>query len=139
MASSADDWAEGNGRLICVDFDGVIHSYQHGFEGIDQANDPPVPGAFEFLDTLLQAGFRVAIYSSRSREYAGLRCMANYLHTHGAGHLVHKVSWPREKPAAWLTIDDRAVTFDGTFPSLRTIDRFRPWNRAHKKSSPLDD
>jgi hypothetical protein len=34
-----------------------------------------------------------------------------------------------EKPAAWLTIDDRCFRFEGDFPSAEWIRRFRPWNK----------
>lgn len=129
MTSQPNGWVDGKRRLICLDFDGVIHSYVSGWQGISRANDPPVDGALEFIDTCLQANFCVAIYSSRSRSYAGMRCMADYLAQHSAAHLIHQVSWPAKKPAAWLTIDDRAWRFTGRFPSLLDIDRFRPWNR----------
>jgi len=57
VAVSADDWPEGRGRLVCLDFDGVIHSYTSGWQGIESADDPPVPGAFDFIDTALASGF----------------------------------------------------------------------------------
>jgi len=31
------------------------------------------------------------------------------------------------KPAAFLTIDDRAVCFDGTFPTTEQMLNFKPW------------
>ena len=34
---------------LCVDFDGVIHSYISGWKGADVIPDPPVPGAIEAL------------------------------------------------------------------------------------------
>jgi hypothetical protein len=33
------------------------------------------------------------------------------------------------KPPALMTIDDRAITFDGTFPPAETIKAFKPWNK----------
>lgn len=124
------DWPDGKGRLISLDFDGVIHRYDHGWQGIDRAESPPVEGVFAFISELLQAGFRVAVFSSRSREYLGFKAMASFFERHGAGHLVHAVQWPYEKPASWLHIDDRAFCFRGKFPSLEEVDRFRPWNRV---------
>jgi hypothetical protein len=39
------------------------------------------------------------------------------------------VRFPWFKPAAHLTIDDRAMTFDGTFPEVSAIKAFQPWNK----------
>lgn len=43
--------------------------------------------------------------------------------------IVREIKWPWFKPPAMVTIDDRAITFDGTFPALDSIRRFVPWNK----------
>ena len=40
------------------------------------------------------------------------------------------LKFPTKKPAAFLTIDDRAICFDGTFPSTETMMSFKPWNKS---------
>lgn len=40
-----------------------------------------------------------------------------------------EIKFPTEKPAAWLTIDDRAICFKGEFPSIEMINNFEPWNK----------
>ena len=40
-----------------------------------------------------------------------------------------KLGWPDHKPAAMVTLDDRAVTFDGIFPDPEVLIFFRPWNK----------
>ena len=35
--------------ILCLDFDGVPHSYTSGWKGVDIIPDPPVPGAMQFL------------------------------------------------------------------------------------------
>lgn len=42
---------------------------------------------------------------------------------------LRKIKWPLVKPTAFVTIDDRALTFDGTWPSFEFLDTFKPWNR----------
>jgi len=59
---------------ICLDFDGVLHSYESGWKGIDVIPDPPVPGAFEALAKYV-GHFRVCIYSSRSSAPEGIDAM----------------------------------------------------------------
>lgn len=42
---------------------------------------------------------------------------------------LEEIEWPTEKPAAFVTIDDRALTFDGTWPDIEKLLSFSPWNR----------
>lgn len=117
-------------KIICVDFDGVIHGYQSGWKGATSAYDPPVPGAVEWLMLLVDHGYEVCIYSSRSKEPGGIDCMREYLRRHGMGdrHL-SDLRFPDQKPAASLTVDDRAFCFEGDFPSIAWIERFQPWTK----------
>lgn len=46
-----------------------------------------------------------------------------------ANKLVKRIKFPRSKPAAHLTIDDRAMRFTGTFPSDEEIAAFKPWSQ----------
>lgn len=114
-------------KILCVDFDGVLHSYTSGWKGADVVSDPPVPGAIEWLARAAER-FNVCIYSSRSKEPGGITAMQTWLIAHGCEFL-DLLTFPTEKPAAFLTIDDRAICFDGTFPELEVIDAFVPWNK----------
>ena len=120
-------------KIICIDFDGVLHSYTSGWQGADVATDPPVPGAIEWLVALdRDARFAVCIYSSRSKELGGVKAMRQWLAAHGlpSGPL-SRLLFPTQKPAAFLTIDDRAICFDGSFPSVDDIAGFKPWNKKN--------
>ena len=125
--------------IICVDFDGVLHSYTSGWQGAGVANDPPVDGACEWLEEVTKH-YRVAIYSSRSKSLAGRACMKRYARQHfntatgwSGEHrwdfLYEELEWPWFKPSALITLDDRAICFDGTFPTIETIRGFKPWNK----------
>jgi hypothetical protein len=117
-----------------VDFDGVLHSYSSGWKGAANIPDPPVPGALAFLERAL-ACFEVHIYSSRSHQHRGIGAMQDWLKWHATcgrdkpPEWLGAIVWPTEKPAAFLTIDDRAVTFTGVFPDLEELAAFQPWYR----------
>lgn len=130
--------------IICVDFDGVIHSYTSGWKGIDVIPDPPVPGAIEWLMEHLpcpdgicamaptHTGPIVQIYSSRSKSWFGRRAMKRWLVQNGFPREYISegiLKFPTKKPAAFLTIDDRAICFNGTFPSAAEMLAFKPWNK----------
>lgn len=125
--------------ILCLDFDGVIHSYTSGWKGADVIPDPPVPGALHFIVAAMEH-FTVAIYSSRSGQPGGIAAMNQWLGfwsvdtEHGMpGDFDHgawgAIIWPTEKPAAMVTIDDRAITFTGEWPSIETLKNFKPWNK----------
>jgi hypothetical protein len=64
--------------ILCLDFDGVIHSYTSGWKGAAVIPDPPVLGALEFIVTALER-FEVHILSSRSHQWGGRRAMKRWL------------------------------------------------------------
>lgn len=122
--------------ILCLDFDGVLHSYASGWQGAACIPDPPVPGAMAFLVDAL-ASFEVVIHSSRSGQEGGTLAMCDWLRKHLTGHLhnslhardvVRCIGFPSQKPPAFVTLDDRAITFDGRFPSVSSLLAFKPWN-----------
>lgn len=121
--------------ILCLDFDGVIHSYTSGWKGVDQIPDPPVEGALEFIQQALKH-FRVCIYSARSKEAWGRVAMREWLEKEykkqgisvaDLTYLMDRIEWPTAKPPALVTIDDRALCFTGVFPSIETLQNFKPW------------
>ena len=126
-----------SGKIILVDFDGVLHSYSSGWQGVDVIPDPPVKGALTWLRGLLKSKkFEVTIYSARSKDPSGRKAMARWLeHWWEIEGLSREDLWPlqypSQKPAAFLTIDDRCIQFQGpgTFPTIDEIDGFKPWNK----------
>jgi hypothetical protein len=112
--------------ILVLDFDGVIHSYTSGWKGADVIPDPPVDGAAEFIREAVKH-FRVAIFSSRSHQSGGIAAMKTWCAQRLPG--VDQIEWPTEKPAAFITIDDRALTFDGSWPAIDDLKSFQPWNK----------
>lgn len=122
--------------ILCLDFDGVCHSYTSGWQGADVIPDPHVPGLFEFLE-LASEIFDIQVFSSRSGQAGGKEAMALWFTEQrelwrergGQGSGVLQISFPDEKPAALVTIDDRAITFTGEWPSVEWLANFKPWNK----------
>lgn len=150
---------------ICLDFDGVLHSYTSGWKGATVIPDLPVPGALQFLITAISS-FDVYIYSSRSHKFGGRTAMKkwiinsylnigsydkfapqwlkDYVNTamgsqttaiwninleNAISVIISQLKFPNYKPTVHLTIDDRAMTFTGSWPSVGAIESFIPWNK----------
>lgn len=133
--------------ILCLDFDGVLHSYTSGWKGADTISDPPVGGAIAFLVEAVEH-FEVAIFSSRSYQSGGIEAMKSWIEAELWDHFDLKgtdgvteqgiaamcevrdaISWPTVKPRAMVTIDDRALNFDGTWPNMVELLGFKPWNK----------
>ena len=125
--------------ILCVDFDGVIHSYVSGWKGATIVADPPVPGALRWLWKATE-WWDVNIYSSRSKDFGGIDAMADWLHywaaqewkdNRFANDFLAAMTFPKQKPAAKLTIDDRAICFEGNWHAVEmdpaNLLLFKPW------------
>lgn len=124
--------------ILCIDFDGVVHSYEKGWQdGVIYGS--VTEGFFEWAERAAQH-FNLVIYSSRSKTPDGITAMQLWLYE-------QRVAWRKaggkdstgkplafefadKKPAAFLTIDDRAVRFEGSWAALDPIAlrAFKPWN-----------
>jgi hypothetical protein len=104
-----------------------------------------VDGWWAWLEAAVQVG-QVAIYSSRSATPEGIAAMKAWLTTKACEHYpshteafywLEKIGWPDRKPPAWVTIDDRGVTFTGRWdaPELapERLAAFKPWMQVGKQ------
>ena len=137
-------------KIICVDFDGVLHSYTSGWQGVCTISDPPVNNAMHWLYTMVLRSdeFEIHIYSSRSSAVGGVIAMQNWLRTHlklyfskrykethqRVTEVMGWIHFPLQKPKAFLTIDDRAFRFVGVFPEPDEILKFKPWWKLQRLS-----
>jgi hypothetical protein len=110
--------------ILSLDFDGVIHWYRHGWKGTAVIDDDPVPGAKEFIEKA-QNYFSIVVYSSRSSSEAGIDAMKDWMEKHG----FPKVKFAKDKPKAFITIDDRAIQFKGEWFDPEELLAFKPWNK----------
>lgn len=124
---------EMNKLRLLFDFDGVIHSYTSGWHGVDMATDPVVKGMKECIDELKDSGkFEIVIYSSRCTHKEGIQAIKDYC----AEHNIYYDEISAHKKAAYLTIDDRAICFDGNgFTLAEKIEEFKPWQKKDKQGS----
>lgn len=137
--------------IICVDFDGVIHSYASGWKGADVIPDEPVPGAIDWLiahlpvpDALGMApeyvGPEPVIYSARSSQRGGIKAMKAWLVKHGVSEWYFRdniLKFPETKPPAFLTLDDRCICFDGRFPTSAEMLAFTSWQKKDVAGHPV--
>jgi hypothetical protein len=93
------------------------------------------------MHNALECGWDVVIHSSRARYLGGIRAMRKWLYRHAydagvwyeyglGGTGLEFVRFSRWRPSAWITIDDRALTFDGKWPTLDSLKGFKPWNKC---------
>ena len=132
-------------KILCLDFDGVIHSYSSGWKGAKIIPDPPVFGAMEWIDEFITTHctvpdsfcamapvgeWELCIFSSRSRYWGGRKAMKKWLIKWGLEKsFLEVIKFPLWKPAATVQIDDRSICFTGEFPPFADILNFKPWNK----------
>lgn len=122
-------------RTLCLDFDGVFHLYSQGWKGPTEIYDGVVPGSIDWLEAIAahtneegEKAFDPQIYSSRSKHAGGIAAMEKWFIKHGLStDTLCLLVFPTEKPAAWLTIDDRCFQFRGLFPTPDFLINYKAW------------
>lgn len=113
-------------RRICFDFDGVVHSYKRGWIGETIIPDPPVEGIEEVFSQLVDAGYTIAINSSRCNTLEGRKAILDWLIEYNLNIYVTEIF--QCKPPALVYVDDRAILFDGNCEGLvEKIVGFKSW------------
>jgi hypothetical protein len=124
--SASEEVLEKNGiqpprRTICLDFDGVIHSYQSGWQGETVIPDPPIHGVDRAIKRL-RKDYRVVVHSARCKTESGRHAVCQWL----ARHNIEVDDVCGEKPPAFVYVDDRAVRFTGDWlETIESINAFR--------------
>lgn len=137
-------------KIICIDFDGTLHSHRSKHPNMREVIDPPVIDTvtgkssidwlMEFMDTYCDVPDSVAdmapagtcevhIFSARSRHWGGRKAMKKWLIKNGFDlRYLEMIKFPLTKPVVHLIVDDRAFHFQGTFPTGEYIENFKPWD-----------
>jgi hypothetical protein len=129
---------------VGIDFDGVLSTYASGYT-TDGPLDPPVPGAQEFVQWLMDRGYEVFIFTSRCdiqahgttvavREMHRIR---DWLHLHKFPEIEDITA---TKKAADFYIDDRGFRFEGDFNhtmAFMTMIGIAPWHKKEDKNCRL--
>ena len=124
--------------ILCIEFS-VLHEHKYGWQD-DFIGDVPLAGAMRFL---WECGkyFDVYICSPKSHRAASRASIQGWVETHfedymekiGEGALAPSylgmLKYPVQEPPCFLRIDDRAITFQGEFPTPEDLKRFQPWWR----------
>ena len=150
--------------IICVDFDGVIHSYENGWQN-GHIYGTVVPGFFEWVESVKDE-FKIVVYSSRSADPELKNRMITWLYIRymewtgdikyipninivdmniddfNTNIVIVKAdidkfnaifSFSDTKPAAFITIDDRALRFNGDWAAPKftpqALKEFKPWTQ----------
>jgi len=93
-------------RTVTIDFDGTIHTYKNGWQGLGVL-DEPIPGAVEFVNKLYEQ-YKIVIWTCRL-DYQGN--VTRWLQKYGFKYdelLTEEKSTPKVKAVAY--VDDRAVS-----------------------------
>jgi hypothetical protein len=102
---------------VAVDFDGTIHPYTGGWQGSVPLDEPPLPGAEEFLHWLWAEDYEIVIFSTRAREIEGLEGIKAWLVKYDLDHYVSDISFTKPKAIAY--VDDRAVAYLGDWEDVK--------------------
>ncbi len=112
-------------QTIILDFDGVIHAYK-GWNGPTHFENEMVEGCAEALEKYLEY-FEVAIYSTRSHNPEAKQALEDWCKQRLPEKTFKKLKFVSTKVPSHVMLDDRGITFNGTWPSLETIKNFKPW------------
>ena len=130
--------------ILCLDFDGVIHDYKEGWKN-GEIYGNATPGFFAWALKAVDV-FQLVVYSSRSKDPDGGRQMREAIGKWSidaiqSGEVPGSTDWSRlfgvlqfasEKPPAFLTIDDRALTFVGSWGDFdpASLLGFKTWTEG---------
>lgn len=121
-------------KTVCIDFDGVIHDYSKGWQGVD-VFDKPIEGAAKGTMFLKSKGWTIIIFTTRN-DTPALREFLDNNHIH-YDYINYNPNQPKGsekgKLIADVYLDDRGVRFNGDWATaVNQIINFVPWQSENK-------
>jgi hypothetical protein len=128
--------------ILCIDFDNTIREYNLGWKNGELYGNV-LPEFFKWAEKAKEK-FQLVVYSSRSKDEKLRKEMIGYMYDQltiyhgGYAPVMEELSindfeFYAEKPPAFLTIDDRAITFQGDWTANdlqpEELIKFKPWDK----------
>lgn len=119
-------------RTLALDFDAVLHAYAGWNEG---KLSGPMPKA-RHACLLLEKDFKLICFSTRAANEEGKAAIERWLRQYG----FPRMEVTAEKLPFFLTVDDRAICFTGTWDDklLEQIRNFVPYWQKPQEADPPD-
>lgn len=134
-------------KILSVDFDGTIHSYENGWQG-GKIYGTVIEGFFDWAIRVVEHDYEIHVFSSRSSDPKLKKEMEDWLEDkfsdfcrkHNVAVTEQIFYYPTSKPKAFLTIDDRSILFNGSWDDLQfhVLNKFVPWNKHKEKTKLLN-
>lgn len=113
--------------VLALDLDGVIHPNDSPWVNVYTLPDAPTVGAQEYVRYVQSSGWNVVVHTARANAPNADEAVRSWLRDWGFPDL--KVSHVKTNASCYL--DDRALRFNGTWPTLRELEVASvPWNRT---------
>lgn len=122
-------------KQICLEFDGVIHSYTSGWQGTTVIPDKIVPGSLQFIK-VLKEHFQVFIFSQRSTRPGGVGAIKRWMENEAweefgdglyVGEFSYQLEYPNKRPdiftisTNFLTHTPKCFLFSGNWPDVDVL------------------
>lgn len=119
--------SEEENSIIAIDFDGVIHSFEHGYHD-GTIYGTPIPGSKESLEKLSQK-FTLILYTAKAKPdrplvngKTGIELVQEWLEKYELDKYFIEIT--AEKPRCLCYIDDKAIQFTSWDNTLEELKKF---------------
>lgn len=114
-------------KVIAIDFDGVIHSFENGF-GDGTVYGTLIEGASDAIIEL-STKYDIVIYTAKAKPdrplvngKTGIELVSEWLNKHNLLQYIKNIT--SEKPRAICYIDDKGIRFENWSQTLNDIKKF---------------